>query len=184
MTTLKDNSTTPPKAASGLFGTIWEDGSSFDYENGYSANGVEPTLNRDKPVRVSKATRSNNATLVAVSLFFTALAAIITVLALLLVAIGTATSTADKNTAALQEKISEQDAYVVKMERPKSTEIPKTVILQNNRGDVIKCDVSAADNELVASAYVFCGPNGTPAVKIPLPEKTEFPGLLSFLSSK
>lgn len=179
MTTTSNTPTPPPPAARGLLGTVWEDGSSFDYENGYSANGATPETKRTKPAKFSKSTRANNSSLLALGVVGIVILSLLTVMVLSIMLATKAGEAADRNNAAIKEYIHKQDGlYVVDMKNEKKHSLTNEVILQNNDGNIFKCDVEAADNEFMANAYVFCGPAGDPATfNIALPEKVSFTSL-------
>lgn len=181
MTTTK---TTPPAAARHrISSVIWEDGSSFDYENGYSSNGAVREKERTKPVRYSKETRTKNVQYFGIGflIFGTALL-VISLLAAMVYSVFMsveAGKAADKNNAAIKEYLVKHDGlYVIKMNGENQHRLTNEVIVQDKQGRIAKCEVRAVDNELTANAFLFCGTNPL-ATTISIPEKVEYHGIFA-----
>lgn len=175
--------TYPPAAAYRLSSVVWEDGSSFDYENGYSANGAERDKNRTKPVRYTAETRANNAKYFGMGLLILGVGLIIAALLASMVYMAVegnkAGVAADKNNAAIKNYLTQhENLFVIKMNGENQHFLTNKVIVQDKRGNVYKCDVEAADNELRAAAFLFCG-DSQAKVSINLPEKVEYHGIFN-----
>lgn len=181
MTTTNTN---PPAAARNrLSSVIWEDGSSFDYENGYSSNGAILDKNRSKPVRYTAQTRANNAKYFGSWLLLLGAALIfgLTIAATFfsMSESSKAAQNADRNNAAIKEYLVKHEGlYIIKMNGENQHFLTNKVIVQDKTGNVYKCDVEAADNDFRASAFLFCGGSQS-KVNINLPEKVEYHSIFS-----
>lgn len=140
--------------------TVFSDGSTFDYENGYKSNGA-PTATRD---------RSDNPTIVKTHKIFTSnLVFSLAVWTLLLTAAAIALFGAISNVQK-RENINFVKAEMLATGQVNTVEYDKDVLIfQNKAGDVLKCDLVMLSNGDSPVAHIFCA-EGQPAVlSIPLP---------------
>lgn len=179
------NTNTPPAAARySLSSVIWEDGSSFDYENGYSSNGAVRDKNRTKPVRYTAETRSKNGKYFGLGLLLLGtllvIASLIAAMFFSIAESSKAEKGADRNNAAIKEYLVKHEGlYVVKMNHENQGMLTNRILIQNKNGQTFNCAVEAADNEFIANAYVFCQEGAPATFTVSLPEKVSYHGIFA-----
>lgn len=179
------NTTTPPAAARySLSSVVWEDGSSFDYENGYSSNGAVRDKNRIEPVRYTAETKSKNGKYFGLGLLllgtFLIIASLIAAMFFTVGESSKAAKGADRNNAAIKEYLVKHEGlYVVKINHENQGMLTNRILLQNKNGQTFNCAVEAADNEFIANAYIFCEEGKSATFTVSLPEKVSYHGIFA-----
>lgn len=143
--------------------TVFSDGSTFDYENGYKSNGAVATRDRTVPKIVKTgAILSPNELL---ALILSVLAALITAT---LILVGLAIFQQNRNDYAVADGInSTGQAQVIDKVRHEGGQA--TVLLRNAQDNSIyKCDVSIV-NESSPTGLVFCIPGQQATFSVPVP---------------
>lgn len=141
--------------------TVFSDGSTFDYENGYQSNGA-PVATRD---------RTENPTIVKSHKIFTAArvvgTSVLLILAFLtaglLLTIVSAVQRSD-NSQALKAGVN--NSGQVEVIQTTST---NSIIVKRPDGGVFKCDVEVVSKDSVPTGLVFCSPGSPATFSIPLP---------------
>ena len=139
--------------------TVFSDGSTFDYENGYQSNGA-PVATRDR-IENPKIIKSHRiVTLPLVLGIVGTIAALF--LIFLCVVLGMRLSQRAENISAIKTGIDNSgQVKIVQMEENK-------VFVQRPDG-VFKCDYSVVSNKGIPTSLVFCSPGGPATFSIPLP---------------
>lgn len=147
-------------ASAGPKTTVFSDGSTFDYENGYQNNGAPVAVrNRTEKPTIVKShtvfTEGQGFQFVGWTLVLLAIASA--------VGIGITNIQKAANIAAVKDNInSSGKAKVVQA-------MDSALLVQDLRGGYFKCDLSMLSNESDPTAYVFCAPGQSATFTIPLP---------------
>lgn len=142
--------------------TVFSDGSTFDYENGYKSNGAVATRDRDVPKIVKTGAILSPAKWLA--LILSVLAALVTAT---LIIVGISIFQQKQNDYAVADGInSTGQAQVIDKVRHGNGD---TILLRNAQDNsVYKCDVSVV-NETSPTGLVFCIPGQQATFTVPVP---------------
>ena len=140
--------------------TVFSDGSTFDYENGYQSNGA-PVATRDRTENPVIVKSHRVVTLPRVIGFAGIIVAIY--LVLICIVLGVRISQRAENSNALKEGI--ESTGQVKVTQMADNEI----FVKRPDGSIFKCDHSVISNNDVPTGLVFCSPGGPATFSIPLP---------------
>jgi competence protein ComGC len=140
--------------------TVFSDGSTFDYENGYQSNGA-PAATRD---RTENPTIVKSHTVFTDGLGFQLVGWVLVVLAIAsAIIIGISNIQKAENINALKDGVNESGkAKVVQL-------ADGDLIVNDSKGSTFKCDVSMISNDGDPVAHVFCAPGQSAAFSIALP---------------
>lgn len=142
--------------------TVFSDGSTFDYENGYKSNGA-PVATRDRKEAPSIVKTGAFITFTEFTYAFIALLLLLTVAAA--VVCGAALAQISGNKAAIEHSMNESGQAKVLAFSMDEGEI----ILKNSQnGAVYACDISVASDEQ-PTAFIFCEPGKAATFSIPVP---------------
>jgi sulfatase maturation enzyme AslB (radical SAM superfamily) len=140
--------------------TVFSDGSTFDYENGYQNNGA-PVATRERTenptiVKSHRVVTANRVIGFAFGLF---------VLAIITGAIlfGVASIQSVENWNALKVGINNSGQVEVVQK------VDGRVLVKRPDGSLFNCDVSVVSNNGNPTGFVFCSPGGPATFSIPLP---------------
>lgn len=158
-TSLPDSLKTQISAASPKT-TVFSDGSTFDYENGYQSNGA-PVAVRD---RTENPTIVKSHTIFTDGLGFQIVGWVLVVLAIVsAILIGISNIQKAENINALKAGVNASGkAKVVQFD-------DGDLIVTDSRGSTFKCNVSMISNDGEPVAHVFCAPGQSAAFSIALP---------------
>lgn len=158
--------------------TVWSDGSTFDYENGYRSNGA-PTATRDreapKIVKTTKILTKEVFLDILGAMGFLLIVAMIGITLTLIVG-GTVSMQHNKeNRAAIVEGINDSGMGTV-VDGKLINEGGKNYALIQRAEGVFKCEVSTADvkypeGDEVPTGFVFCLPGQSANFTVELPHK-------------
>jgi hypothetical protein len=141
--------------------TVFSDGSTFDYENGYQSNGAVPaTRDRTENPTIAKSHKIVTAGRVLGVLFgLLVLSIFVSVVALV-----TSLVQESENWKALKAGVNDSE----QVEAVQRT-YPSNLIVKSPDGGTFKCDVSMISNSGNPVGLVFCAPGGPATFSIPLP---------------
>lgn len=139
--------------------TVFSDGSTFDYENGYQNNGA-PVATRD---RTEKPTIVKSHTIFTNGLGYTFVG-----LVLVLVAIGFAAFVGISNMQ-MNENINAVKAGINQSGKAEAVGfVDGNLIVKDPKGGVFKCEVSMISNAGDPVGHIFCAPGQSATFSIPL----------------
>ena len=146
--------------------TVFSDGSTFDYENGYQNNGA-PTPTRDTPapkiVKYHKIFTFERLSII-FSIIFFALFALLCLAATAVAVIGGIHETENWNTFKDAVNNSNQQVTVIG-----DSDHHHEMLLKRPDGSTFKCDVSFVSNDNKSTGYGFCAPGGPATFTVPVP---------------
>ena len=141
--------------------TVFSDGSTFNYEEGYKSNGA-PVATRDRTdaptiVKSYKVITAERVLFVVASLI---------VIFLLAMAVGSGIASVQKaeNWKALKAGVNDSGQVEVVQ-----SVAPSNLIVKRPDGSMFKCDASLVSNNGNPVGLVFCAPGGKDTFSIPLP---------------
>lgn len=147
-------------AAASANTTVFSDGSTFDYENGYQSNGA-PVATRDRTEN-PKIVKSHKIFTLSHIMWITGFPIILSIPFFLAMAILSDVQRTE-NINALKDGINNSgEVKVVQMAKD-------GVIVSRPDGSVFKCDVSVISKDTVPTGLVFCAAGGPATFQIPLP---------------
>lgn len=140
--------------------TVFSDGSTFDYENGYKSNGAAPAT-RDR-TESPKIVKSHSILTANRWLGFLGSLLILSLIAAALMAVVTGLQRTE-NWEVLKEGVNESGQVEVVQ-----TTAPSNLIVKRPDGSMFNCDVSMISNNGDPVGLVFCADGGPATFSIPL----------------
>lgn len=139
--------------------TVFSDGSTFDYENGYQSNGA-PTATRDRTEKVTIA-KSHTLFTSGLGYKFVGWVLVLAAIAFALL-VGVSNMQKAENINVLKAGINDsKQVEVVEL-------VNGDVILKDTRGAMFKCEVAMVSNSGDPVGNVFCAPGQPATFSIPL----------------